>query len=716
MCGHSSFLFTEQSSWISSDVKSIFLKSAEKLSHRGNEQMHAEFFDALFLAHFRLAFQDLQANVQPLFSFDRKWVILYNGEIYNHRELKEQIQKKSDLPFRTHGDTEVILNGFLLYGADIVSLLEGEYSFVIFRVDGSEAFAFRDPSGVKPLFLAAEGLDTDSFAIANEQYEFQTKALNFSSEIKGLAIKKKWHREGFLRQAVGLYEPIRTPFEHVIQIPQNSHLHAKRNGDYFSVTLKLNPIPIRYVSSSSIGVSSPQTTVIPAKAGIHTQDLHFYGNDTALKSDFVQALRSSVRERTLSDVELGVYLSGGVDSKVVAYELSQFHHSGIKPKNKIKSFTIGFSDQDYDETQQALSFAHAMNLDPHLIQVSQSDLQYAYPHAVYHSENIQPYTNGAAKWWLSCFTSQSVSGVLTGDGADELLCGYPSFRYANWWKFARRNRKFDESSWRDGVYQKKFASHSENPWLHGSSHKGTGEDFIQSLSLWGVAHPLFEEIKSIAIGLLGEQEGMDFLSRQTESIQSWFAFGLNQDPEFLSDSENTLLLWQNYFFKTHLPVQVLNWVGDRMEMAHTLEGRTPFLSGKMREFVRGLPDVMMVRGFEEKSILRRAYQPMLKKFVLTPKRQFNAPFLLPHDHRNWKSELVERLSQNDLLEKSTILNLIKNNDKSQNSDMSYSNIYRQSALQMLSSFAILDHSLVNENNLTRDFNAEARVLSKGRRL
>jgi asparagine synthase (glutamine-hydrolysing) len=227
---------------------------------------------------------------------------------------------------------------------------------------------------------------------------------------------------------------------------------------------------------------------------------------------------------------------------------------------------------------------------------------------------VQPYTNGAAKWWLSNFTSQYVSGVLTGDGADELLCGYPSFRYANWWKFAMRTGQHDlGTSWRDSVYQKKFLSHQKNPWLTGSSHLGTGSDFVQSLLLWGIAHPLFDEIKSIACALLGENEGMEFLKNQRESIKSWFAFGLSDDPTFLTDSENTLLLWQNYFFKTHLPVQVLNWVGDRMEMANTLEGRTPFLSRKMRDFIRNQPDVELVRGFQEKSILRRAYKNKIQK-------------------------------------------------------------------------------------------------------
>lgn len=701
MCGFSSFLFTGKSLWLAMESKNAFLNAAQNLAHRGNEKMRTSFFPNLFLAHFRLAFQDPGLNIQPLMSFDRKWIILYNGEIYNYKELKTQIETFSQVPFQTHGDTEVILNGFLAYGTNIASKLEGEYSFVIFSTDGNEAFAFRDPCGVKPLFVAVENLDTDPFSIAHEEYQFKTNSLQFSSEIKGLAVQKKWHRQGFLRQAVGLYEPIRTPFEHIIQIPQNSYLHAIKNGDHFSVTLKLNPAAPRDLSSHGFAIPSRGLTA---------------GSILKPTFEFENIMRDSVVQRTLSDVELGVYLSGGIDSKIVAYELAQ-HYKTRKTKDRLKSFTIGFENQDYDESAEALSFAKKMDFNFQLIKVTNFDLQYAYPHAVYHSENVQPYTNGAAKWWLSNFTSQHVSGVLTGDGADELLCGYPSFRYANWWKFVMRNGQHDlGTSWRDFVYQKKFNFHKENPWLAGSSHLGTGSDFVQSLSLWGVPHPLFDEIKSIACALLGEHEGIDFLKNQKESIKSWFAFGLSDDPTFLTDSENTLLLWQNYFFKTHLPVQVLNWVGDRMEMANTLEGRTPFLSRKMRDFIRNQPDVNLVRGFQEKSILRRAYKNKIEKATATPKKQFNAPFLYPQGNKNWEQEILDRVSSSNLLEKNQISYLIQRSVKNQNSQPSYSKTYDQSALQMLSSFAILDHSLLNETRPTRDFEYEKRVLNKGKKV
>jgi asparagine synthase (glutamine-hydrolysing) len=376
--------------------------------------------------------------------------------------------------------------------------------------------------------------------------------------------------------------------------------------------------------------------------------MHYF-HPSDLAGEFSSRMALSVADRLLSDVELGVYLSGGVDSKTVGHELS--HHLRAMARPPLKSFTVGFAAGDFDETREALSYAAAQGFQPHVLEVAGEDLAYSYPIAVAHSENLQPYTNGAAKWWLSRFARRHVHGVLTGDGADELLCGYPSFRYAAWWKFALRGRggvatpnpSGDSGTparvlrilerlplgthWRDAVYFRRFVADALDPWLAGASSAGLGDDFVDSLALWGVAHPLFGQIRAIARGLFPSTEEADaWLTAQGPSVRSWFSLGFegNLDP---ADPANALLCWQSYFCRTHLPVQVLNWVGDRMEMANTLEGRTPFLSRRLAQFVQGLGDASLVSGFQDKAILRQAYIPKLGAFARTPKRQFGAPFL-----------------------------------------------------------------------------------------
>jgi asparagine synthase (glutamine-hydrolysing) len=589
-----------------------FRQAAGRVAHRGDTEHQELLLQQLWLSHYRLAFQDVASGAQPMLSGDRQHVIVFNGEVYNHLTLRDEISHRTGIRFRTRSDTETIIEGWKAFGEHFFQRLEGEYAFVILRVDGSELVAHRDRFGVKPLFLLCDGLDTQVFSNYQESYAFSCTRIEFSSEIKGLGSQKTWNQQGLLRQFVGLFEPIRTPFDHVIQIPPGGRLSARRQQDALACELETFHEPIR--TSVNAVADDPEAR-------------------------FAKLLRTSVSDRLLSDVELGVYLSGGVDSKVIAYELGQLGGSG----RRMKSFTVGFTESGYDETAEALRFAAHAGFAPHTINIDNDALNYSYPLAVQNSELVQPFTNGAAKWWLSLFARQYVNGVLTGDGADELLCGYPSYRYANWWKFAIRGRGEAETMrdvlallqknplgalTRDRLYVSRFAAHGKNPWLSGSSAAGTGHDFIESLQILGVPHPLFGQIRAITSTILGEAAADDWLQSQALSVQSWFYAGLESLSGQRENPRNALLLWQNYFAKTHLPTLILNWVGDRMEMANTLEGRTPFLSNPLRQYVATLPDRLMVSGLRDKVLLRRAYAGRLTSdFAATPKKQFNAPFI-----------------------------------------------------------------------------------------
>ncbi len=697
MCGLSGILFSGASAFKNdSNCKELFLNAAHKIVHRGSEPLKYNFLENVFVAHSRLAFQDLSPlSSQPIWSVDKEWVLIFNGEIYNYVSLRNKIIKEFSYPFQSEGDSEVILAGFLCYKEKILELLEGEFSFVIFKADGTEVFAGRDTYGVKPLFVWSEFLQTKRFSIAQKQYVFESTALGFASEIKGLATQKQWNKEGFLRQAVGLYEPIRTPFENIIQVPPGSYLWAKKDfaAEAFKVFLNLNATSIR-----SSSYNTEQTT-------------------EKIYEEFYETMLESTKERLVSDVELGVYLSGGIDSKFISALYSK-----IRPHKSIKSFTVGFDvEEGFDEAADAVHFSKALGFDPHICRVNYDDLNYAYPIAVYHSENIQPYTNGAAKWWLSRFARKHVQGVLTGDGADEVLCGYPSFRYAAWWKSIFKNRSgvniFDQikkhplgSNWRDFVYEKRFSQHQKNPWLSGSSHAGSGLDFVESLEYWGVAHPLFGQIKSTATILIGAEEASKWLLAQRESVSSWFKFGFSEQEDFYTDPNNTLLLWQNYFCKTHLPVQVLNWVGDRMEMANTLEGRPPFMSQKLKKFIYHLNDNFFVRGFEEKSILKRSYKkclPEYAKYLPKEKKQFNAPFLFSKQSDISQDEIFKILEKNSLMNTTHLADTLH----SQSADPYIQN-YKDATAQTLLSFYYVNEFICKNKMPNRDIEYESKVLLK----
>lgn len=702
MCGYAGVMFNQDSFFASNpNYKDLFFSAANNIRHRGNEPLKKVELENIILAHYRLAFLDIASNIQPMLSRNKKWVIVFNGEIYNHSVLRNKISTEQGYHFLTKSDTEAILEGFLNYGLEIEKYLDGEYSFVICKTDGSELIAMRDPFGVKPLYFGLEDVQTNIFSLAQESYLFKTKSLHFASEIKGLSIEKKWHRDGFLRQITGLYEPIRTPYQNIIQLPPNSFLYAKKQNDFFVCKIQIKKQPVRPIIADNDN------------------------NQDELIHEFSNAFYKSVEHRMLSEVELGVYLSGGVDSRVVAYEMNNYLQQK-KSTKPLKSFTISFDNEEYSEATEALSFAQKFGIVPNILKVSNLNLSYAYKHAIYHSENIQPYTNCAAKWWLSKFTGRYVKGVLTGDGADELLGGYPSFKYASWWKFALSSvpgtNIFDKiskltsgASLRDGALMKKLTP-EKDPWLAGSSVEGTGEDFIESLKLWGVPHPLFSQIKTITSAILGNEEGAKWLAEQKDSIRSWFSFGYQSDDNFLSDPVNALALWQNYFCKTHLPVQILNVVGDRMEMANSVEGRTPFLSREMAKLVAKLKDSMLIRGYEDKSILRKCYTKKIgQNFAMAPKKQFGTPFLFNENLiRNYQEMITTKVKDTQLFDIKNTAGLFEFMRSDFLKKKANPHILTQlnSAFQALICFTILEDTLMKGNAPRKEEDYEEKVLNQ----
>lgn len=713
MCGFSGQLIASGS--LSERLSErYFEQCAARLVHRGDTET-VRFQGPISLAsgplywliHHRLAFQDVAMGRQPMTSHSGDWIIVFNGEIYNHLHLRNTLPELRDHNWQTRSDTETLIEGFCALGEKFFKHLDGEYAFVLIRSDGAELWAHRDPSGVKPLFILLDDVETELFASHQERFTCTTDLISFASEIKGLARPKKFDRDGVLRQFTGLYEPIRTPFKNTIALCGGGVFHAVRRNAVFSVQLEPRAQAVR-------------------RHSLAEGDLEHW------VQNFSDAFSQSVADRLLSDEPLGVYLSGGVDSRAVASQLAR----NADPRFGRHSFTVGFKAQGYDESAEARAFARECGFTNHLLVLDQKALSYSYPLAVEVSENIQPYTNGAAKWWLSRLTRQHVKGVLTGDGSDELLCGYPSFRYVKWWMHCMRARGGRlqglkdlplGSIPRDTLYFQTFLKENADPWLSGSSAAGSGLDFVDSHSTWGLPHPLYGQIRSITSCLLGPQTA-DWLEAQAHSIQSWYRAGFDRAPD-LEDPAAALLLWQNYFFRTHLPVQVLNWVGDRMEMANTLEGRTPFLSKKMRELVHTLPDRMLVHGFKDKFILRHALSRWVNAdFAKAPKKQFGAPFIdLPgHFSESATAEALHSVG----LDSVAVLNRIEEKSRRlqqvlatplsptpnpeavvQRADALYENAHLGQVKQTLVSLAIVKHTLLDENRLLRDDILEKQILS-----
>lgn len=555
-----------------------FRLSASLLAHRGNTSQGESFGPDTALFHYRLAFRDLAEGKQPLTDAQNRATIIFNGELYGFRALREELAKTFE--FRTRSDTEVILAAYLTYGEDFLQKIDGEYAFVIRDHRSRKVIAARDAFGVKPLFWTS-GDTSPNLRAYQPSYAFPLRGrLHFASEMKGLPLPLRWSQRGLDRLHLSLFEEMGTSFEGVFQLPPGALLLATPAGDGWQCRIERK-------------ITKKRKPERGASFDERARELR-------------QIIAKNVESKLDSDVPLGAYLSGGVDSRIAAFEMA-------KTGAKIETFTVGFEGADYDETPDVKKFLAAYpNFRGRALTATNQALEYSYPHAVYASELVQPYTNGAAKWWLSRFARRHVRGVLTGDGADELFCGYPSYRYLAWWDFYRRR----PTAARAGLFESRVVGKRQKFWEKGLSSRPDGRDLEESVAALGWAHPLYAQIKSggrLWAGARFER----IIREERENIFSYV------DP-----AASSLARWQNYFLSTHFPTHVLNWVGDRMEMANTLEGRPIFLSRAALDFVETSPDNHLVRGLRDKAVLRKAYRGSLGAFAASPKKQFNAPFLL----------------------------------------------------------------------------------------
>jgi asparagine synthase (glutamine-hydrolysing) len=568
-----------------------FASAAAKLAHRGNSSKGELLHSKASLHHYRLAFRDLSRGLQPMTSSQNEATILFNGELYDFARLRQGVSR----PFRTTSDTEVILNGFLEWGPDFFSKLEGEFAFVIWDHRSNEVWAVRDPFGVKPLFWT--GSRSETFSELSDyrlgyRLNFQGD-LHFASEIKGLGVSLSWDHRGWQRQMVSLYEEMGTAFKGVYALAPGAYLHAREEQG-------------RWIGDM-VRFRARKRSPIPAAQ----RDFRSWSTEVS------EAIAKNVEDKLQADVPLGAYLSGGIDSRIAAWEMGQ-------KKGAMETFTVGFTDPDYDESSAVAEFLKAHpNLKGRVLSLDQSALEYSYPIALYHSEMVQPYTNGGAKWWLSRFARRHVRGVLTGDGSDEVFCGYPSYRYLAWFQFACRH---PDSLGAQSIYGKRFGG-GEKPWEKGLSHQSQGADLKEALRVWGWSYPLHSQWKSLAGRLLGEEGTQKLALSESASIRSYLSEGGSAPLE----------QWQTYFLRSHFPTHILNWVGDRMEMANTLEGRPIFLSQRLLKLTEEIPSSFLVRGLKDKAVLRAAYSERLGSFAQAPKKQFNAPFLAESD---WARDLL----------------------------------------------------------------------------
>jgi asparagine synthase (glutamine-hydrolysing) len=545
-----------------------------KLEHRGPDGQRTWLSGdrRVGLGHARLSIIDLATGDQPIASEDETLRIVANGEFYDFERSQRDLEDRGHR-LRTRSDSEIALHLYEEYGTACLHHLRGEFAFALWDGPNDTLFAARDRFGIKPLYYATH-----------------RGTLYLASEIKALlaaGVPARWDRAAVYHGHHFLgTPPDRTLFEGVYPVPPGHYLLASGG----QVRL------IRYWDFDYPAAGGPSA-----------------GTDAEYAERFRGALDEAVRLRLRADVPVGCYLSGGLDSCAVL-GLAARHRA-----EPIRAFTLTFDRADYDEGPIAREMAAHAHADFRPIPIRQSDLADRFADAVCQAETLCFNAHGVAKYLLSqAVRDAGYKVVLTGEGSDEILAGYPHFRrdlvlYSARGPDAGAARDLLERLQSDNAISRGLLLPDGEPAPLAGVRGALG--FVPS---WLEAHATTAtRLRAVfAPDFAAEFAGGDPYRSFLNGLD---VVGQLAGREPVNQS---LYLWS----KAPLPTYILAVLGDRMEMAHSVEGRVPFLDHHVVEVVRDLPVSQKIRGMTEKYVLREAARPVLTATVYGRQKH---PFLAP---------------------------------------------------------------------------------------
>lgn len=549
-------------------------KATTSLFHRGPDgQRHWISEDRrVALGHARLSIIDLATGDQPIVSEDGRTRIVVNGEFYGYEAIQRELEGHGHR-LCSKSDSEIALHLYQDLGTASLHRLRGEFAFVIWDETNRTIFAGRDRFGIKPLF-----------------YAFHNDTLYLASEVKALfaaGVPRRWDAESVYHSVELGGHAVRTLFDGVFQVPPGHYLIA--TDKHFQLHRYWD---FNYPKSNG---HLPQRS------------------DAEYAVEFRQALEEAVRIRLRADVPVGCYLSGGLDSCSVL-GLAAKHHSG-----SIRAFTLTFDRAEYDEGAIAQEMAANVGAQFSAIPIRHDDLADHFSDAIAQSETLCFNAHGVAKYLLSrSVRDAGYKVVLTGEGSDEILGGYPHFR---------RDMLLYNAQGQDPTVIAALLQQLDdtNPVSRGLLlPDGEGGPLNLVKNLLGFV-PSWIEAFSARSAKMQELLSADFLQNflGREGYQPLLGdIDVHGQLTGRDPLHQSLYLWA----KTGLPTYILTMLGDRMEMAHSIEGRVPFLDHQLVEVIRTQPVNQKIRGMTEKYVLREAVRDVITETVY--KRQKH-PFLSP---------------------------------------------------------------------------------------
>jgi len=544
------------------------------IRHRGPDAAGIHLSHGAGLGHARLSIIDLAAGQQPMGNEDGSVLITFNGEIFNYLELRDELIARG-CRFRTRSDTEVILKAYEVMGPACVEKLNGDFAFAIWDETKREMLLARDRMGVRPLFYRQAG-----------------RGLYFASEVKALA-----ETPGFsadldsiaLEQIFTFWFPLapRTPFKEVFELPPGHLMIASARG------LELR----RYWSLD------------------YPDDSDADRYDPRPEKDIAEELRAllldATKIRLRADVEVGSYLSGGLDSAIIAAAAKDF------VSDRLKTFSVVFDSAEFDESAYQQVMVEALGTRHSSVPCSAWDIAASFPAVIRSAERPILRTAPAPMRILSGLVHRDgIKVVLTGEGADEVFAGYDIFKEAKLRRFCAAQ---PDSRLRPQLFKRLYAY---LPGIQGQNQQYLKAYF--SADGQGLDDPLYSHLPRF---------------RSTSGARIFFSPEMKRelkDYDALDDLRGQLpadysrwhpLCQAQYLEAAHLlPGYILSSQGDRMAMANAVEGRFPFLDHRVVEFASRIPPKLKVRGMREKHILREAMADLLPDDIGNREKQpYRAP-------------------------------------------------------------------------------------------
>ncbi len=560
-----------------SDNKEIASRCVQTLHHRGpdNQTVFHDASSGLTLGHARLSIIGLDNGEQPI--VDDRTILCANGEFYDYKRIRGELVAKG-FDFNTKSDSEIASKLYQLKGLDFFNDLRGEFAFSLYDRNRDELILARDRFGIRPLFYGVFG-----------------DVIIFASEIKAILahpkVKTKISKKAAAHQMMQVMVPGDTLFEGIRAVKPGTFLRIKKSSTAFEINEKVY-----------WDVEFP------------TQDAYPKMSDAEAIELCQTKLIESVAHRLEADVPVACYLSGGIDSCSILGLASAVQQSAVK------AFTIQFDDARYDETHIAKIMAERVKADHDILDV-QSDHLYGdnYLKTVWHSERTFYNTLGVAKYLMSRRVNEcQYKVVVTGEGSDELLGGYTAFK--------------------------------KDMLLHGMNDSGALMKELQEknklfsgsvISDETIEHPKWNEVVGFTpswfqpwLGVYAEAEKL-FSSEMKKELSGYDPAEeiANHFDQSMLKERHALDKAQYTWIKTMLEGQILNWGGDRVDMAHSMESRPAFLDHHFAEAVIRIHPDKRVRNGVEKWVLREAMKNILPK-ELYEREKFS--FMAPPAHTEEK--------------------------------------------------------------------------------